>query len=145
MTNPHTHDNLDLAAKAQELADNELAGLLDRTAAKSVAITCATTRDLTEARDALDGVSPTRYGRPHSHSSIALRSKPGDPPRSAATPGGRRHLGVGEYEPMRAGGPIPSAREPSRARSPLTAVLATMERGHAVRPSRWTRRRGSFR
>jgi hypothetical protein len=58
LTNPHTHDNLDLAAKAQELADNELAGLLDRTAAKSVAITCATTRDLTEAREALDGVSP---------------------------------------------------------------------------------------
>jgi hypothetical protein len=58
LTNPHTNDNLDLAAKAQELADNELAGLLDRTAAKSVAITCATTRDLAEARDALGGVSP---------------------------------------------------------------------------------------
>ncbi|MCT9935093.1 hypothetical protein N5079_33300 [Planotetraspora sp. A-T 1434] len=53
-----TKDNLDVAASAQELADSAPAGSLSHAAAKSVAITCATTRDLAEARAALDGITP---------------------------------------------------------------------------------------
>jgi hypothetical protein len=51
-------DNLDLAAIAQELADHAPAGSLTATAAASVAITCATTRDFAQARAVLDGVTP---------------------------------------------------------------------------------------
>ncbi|MET7459534.1 hypothetical protein [Nonomuraea sp. NPDC005501] len=51
-------DNLDLAASAQELADAAPAGSLDRTAATSVAITLATTRDANHARQTLDGLAP---------------------------------------------------------------------------------------
>jgi hypothetical protein len=51
-------DNLDLAANAQELADAAPAGSLDRAAASSVAITLATTRDITQARQTLDGLTP---------------------------------------------------------------------------------------
>ncbi|MEU4578285.1 hypothetical protein ACBI99_32370 [Nonomuraea sp. ATR24] len=51
-------DNLDLAASAQQLADAAPAGSLDRAAAKSVAITLATTRDIAQARQTLDGVTP---------------------------------------------------------------------------------------
>ncbi|WP_049559996.1 hypothetical protein [Nonomuraea sp. SBT364] len=51
-------DNLDLAANAQQLADAAPAGSLDRAAASSVAITLATTRDITQARQTLDGVAP---------------------------------------------------------------------------------------
>jgi hypothetical protein len=51
-------DNLDLAARAREVADNAPAGSLQRAAAGSVAVTCATTRNVAEARDVLDGVSP---------------------------------------------------------------------------------------
>jgi hypothetical protein len=58
LTNPHTSDNLDLASRAQKLADDASTGSLGQVAAKSVAITCATTRDLAEARDTLGGVSP---------------------------------------------------------------------------------------
>ncbi len=53
-----TRDNLDLAASAQEMADTAPAGSVDRAAASSVAITCATTRDIAQARNALDGVTP---------------------------------------------------------------------------------------
>ncbi|GAA3648408.1 hypothetical protein GCM10022224_008940 [Nonomuraea antimicrobica] len=51
-------DNLDLAASAQELADAAPTGSIDRAAASSVAITLATTRDITDARKTLDGVTP---------------------------------------------------------------------------------------
>ncbi|QYC45295.1 hypothetical protein Nocox_38725 [Nonomuraea coxensis DSM 45129] len=51
-------DNLDLAASAQELADAAPTGSIDRAAASSVAITLATTRDITQARETLDGLSP---------------------------------------------------------------------------------------
>ncbi|MFG1948843.1 hypothetical protein [Nonomuraea sp. NPDC048826] len=51
-------DNLDLAANAQELADAAPAGSVDRAAASSVAITLATTRDIAQARQTLDGLSP---------------------------------------------------------------------------------------
>ncbi|MEU5861735.1 MULTISPECIES: hypothetical protein [unclassified Nonomuraea] len=51
-------DNLDLAASAQQLADAAPTGSIDRAAASSVAITLATTRDITDARQALDGLSP---------------------------------------------------------------------------------------
>jgi hypothetical protein len=51
-------DNLDLAATAREIADGSPAGSLSHAAATSVAITCATTRDLPEARAVLDGVTP---------------------------------------------------------------------------------------
>lgn len=51
-------DNLDLAASAQELAERAPAGSLDRTAAHSVAITLATTRDPGQARQTLAGLNP---------------------------------------------------------------------------------------
>ncbi|GAA1638294.1 hypothetical protein AB0C27_35215 [Nonomuraea sp. NPDC048882] len=51
-------DNLDLAASAQELADAAPTGSIDRAAASSVAITLATTRDISDARKTLDGLSP---------------------------------------------------------------------------------------
>ncbi|MFD1536882.1 hypothetical protein [Nonomuraea guangzhouensis] len=51
-------DNLDLAASAQQLADAAPAGSLDRAAAASVAITLATTRDVIQARQTLDGLAP---------------------------------------------------------------------------------------
>ncbi|WP_405149677.1 hypothetical protein OG589_15330 [Sphaerisporangium sp. NBC_01403] len=56
-TAPRT-DNLDLATTAREIADSVPAGSLSHAAATSVAITCATTRDISEARAALDGVTP---------------------------------------------------------------------------------------
>jgi hypothetical protein len=51
-------DNLDLATVARELADRQPVGTLDHSAATSVAITCATTRDAAEARAALGGITP---------------------------------------------------------------------------------------
>ncbi|MFI7634968.1 hypothetical protein [Nonomuraea sp. NPDC049400] len=51
-------DNLDLAASAQELADAAPTGSIDHAAASSVAITLATTRDISHARETLDGVAP---------------------------------------------------------------------------------------
>ncbi|MBG0830681.1 hypothetical protein HS041_23235 [Planomonospora sp. ID67723] len=58
MTASSERDNLDLAATAQELADNAQAGSIDHAAAASVAITCATTRDITHARTVLGGLTP---------------------------------------------------------------------------------------
>jgi hypothetical protein len=53
-----TTDNLDLAARAREVADRAPAGSLQRAAAGSVAVTCATTRTVDQARSTLDGVTP---------------------------------------------------------------------------------------
>ncbi|MCW2880667.1 MAG: hypothetical protein JWQ95_4767 [Sphaerisporangium sp.] len=58
MTSAPRTDNLDLATTAREMADNAPAGSLSHAAATSVAITCATTRDVSEARAALGGVTP---------------------------------------------------------------------------------------
>ncbi|MCW2898717.1 MAG: hypothetical protein JWO67_982 [Streptosporangiaceae bacterium] len=58
MTSSGTRDNLELAASARELADNAPNGSLAQAAAGSVAVTCATTRDLAEARTTLEGVTP---------------------------------------------------------------------------------------
>lgn len=51
-------DNLDVAMRARELADDASPGSLRQAAAGSVAVACATTRDLKEARMALEGVNP---------------------------------------------------------------------------------------
>jgi hypothetical protein len=53
-----SRDNLDLAATAEQLAESAPTGSLQHAAAKSVAITFATTRDLAQARAALDGLAP---------------------------------------------------------------------------------------
>ncbi|MEV5408745.1 hypothetical protein AB0K60_07900 [Thermopolyspora sp. NPDC052614] len=53
-----TRENLDLAASAREIADNAPAGSLQQAAAGSVAVTCATTRTVAEARTVLEGVTP---------------------------------------------------------------------------------------
>ncbi len=58
MTTSPATDNLDLAATAREMADSQPAGTLGHTAAASVAITFATTRDIESARDVLGGVTP---------------------------------------------------------------------------------------
>ncbi|WP_394302117.1 hypothetical protein [Sphaerimonospora cavernae] len=58
LTGSFSRDNLDLAASAQELADRAPAGSLHHAAARSVAITCATTRDADQARTTLDGLTP---------------------------------------------------------------------------------------
>lgn len=58
MTARRTRDNLDLAASAREIADSAPAGSLEQAAAGSVAVTCATTRTIGDARTALDGVTP---------------------------------------------------------------------------------------
>ncbi|WP_433500755.1 hypothetical protein ACQP1K_10875 [Sphaerimonospora sp. CA-214678] len=58
MTGSFSRDNLDLAASAQEIADSMPEGSLHHTAARSVAITCATTRDAAHARTTLDGLTP---------------------------------------------------------------------------------------
>ncbi|GII78822.1 hypothetical protein Sru01_38040 [Sphaerisporangium rufum] len=58
MTTAPRIDNLDLATSARRLADDAPTGSLAHAAATSVAITCATTRDVAEARAALDGVTP---------------------------------------------------------------------------------------
>ncbi|GIH61437.1 MULTISPECIES: hypothetical protein [Microbispora] len=58
MTTPFGKDNLDLAASAEALADSAPTGSLRHAAAKSVAITFATTRDADHARSTLNGISP---------------------------------------------------------------------------------------
>ncbi|GAA2098016.1 hypothetical protein [Actinomadura alba] len=58
MTASGTSDNLDLAASAREIADGAPAGSVQQAAAGSVAVTCATTRSLAEARSVLGGVKP---------------------------------------------------------------------------------------
>lgn len=56
-------DNLDLAVSARELADGAPPGSLEKAAAGSVAVTCATTRNVIEARSVLDGVIPVEVRR----------------------------------------------------------------------------------
>lgn len=58
LTASDTRDNLELAASAREIADSAPDGSLQQAAAGSVAVTCATTRSLAEARSVLDGVTP---------------------------------------------------------------------------------------
>jgi hypothetical protein len=58
LTAPGTRDILDVAANARQIADGAPAGSLELAAAGSVAVTCATTRDIAEARSVLDGVTP---------------------------------------------------------------------------------------
>lgn len=56
-------DNLDLAERAREIADGEPAGSPRHAAAGAVAVTCATTRDIVEARAVLEGVTPAEVRR----------------------------------------------------------------------------------
>jgi hypothetical protein len=58
LTTKFGKDNLDLAASAEALADSAPTGSLRHAAAKSVAITFATTRDAAQARSTLNGISP---------------------------------------------------------------------------------------
>ncbi|MEV0398520.1 hypothetical protein [Actinoallomurus sp. NPDC050550] len=58
MSSPSTKDNLDLAESARDLADQAPAGSLEKAAAGSVAVTCATTRDFEQARTVLGGLVP---------------------------------------------------------------------------------------
>jgi hypothetical protein len=58
LSSPSTKDNLDLAESARDLADRAPAGSLEKAAAGSVAVTCATTRDFEQARTVLGGVVP---------------------------------------------------------------------------------------
>ena len=56
-------ENLDLAATARRIADSAPAGSLEQAAAGSVAVTCATTRNVAEARSVLTGVTPEEVRR----------------------------------------------------------------------------------
>jgi hypothetical protein len=58
VTSFNPKDNLDLAETARELADNAPHGSLQQAAAGSVAVSCATTRDVDQARDVLNGITP---------------------------------------------------------------------------------------
>lgn len=64
MSTANTQDNLALATTARELADRAPAGSLEAAVAGSVAVTCATTRTLDEARDVLGGLHPEEVRRP---------------------------------------------------------------------------------
>jgi hypothetical protein len=64
VSTPRTRDNLDLATTAREMADRAPAGSLEKAVAGSVAVTCATTRTLDEARDVLGGIVPVEVRRP---------------------------------------------------------------------------------
>jgi hypothetical protein len=55
---PDSRDNLELAENARQIADSAPAGSVERAAAGSVAVTCATTRSLNEAQTVLEGVTP---------------------------------------------------------------------------------------
>lgn len=58
MTASHTKDNLDLAESARAMADTAPAGSVQRAAAGSVAVSCATTRDVAHAQAVLEGITP---------------------------------------------------------------------------------------
>jgi hypothetical protein len=64
VSTPKTQDNLDLATTAREMADRAPAGSLEKAVAGSVAVTCATTRTVEEARDVLGGIVPVEVRRP---------------------------------------------------------------------------------
>jgi hypothetical protein len=53
-----TVDNLDLAEKARAMADGAPTGSMAKAAAGSVAVACATTRTLDDARAVLAGIVP---------------------------------------------------------------------------------------
>ena len=76
MSSPSTKDNLDLAENAQHIADRAPAGSLEKAAAGSVAVTCATTRDLAHARTAYDGLAaePFDFGQPDA--AVAPQQRP---------------------------------------------------------------------
>jgi hypothetical protein len=57
-------DNLDLAATAREAADRAPDGSFEKAVAGSVAVTCATTRTLDDARHVLGGIVPEEVRRP---------------------------------------------------------------------------------
>ena len=64
MSTPRTRDNLDLATAAREMADRAPAGSFEKAVAGSVAVTCATTRTLDEARGVLGGIVPVEVRKP---------------------------------------------------------------------------------
>jgi hypothetical protein len=64
VSTPRTRDNLDLATTAREMADRAPAGSFEKAVAGSVAVTCATTRTLDEARDVLAGIVPVEVRLP---------------------------------------------------------------------------------
>jgi hypothetical protein len=64
VSTPKTRDNLDLATTAREMADRAPAGSFEKAVAGSVAVTCATTRTIEEARDVLGGIVPVEVRRP---------------------------------------------------------------------------------
>ena len=58
MSATQTIDNLEIAARARQISDSAPAGSLEQAAAGSVAVTCATTRTVAEAKTVLEGVQP---------------------------------------------------------------------------------------
>jgi hypothetical protein len=64
VSTPRTRDNLDLATTAREMADRAPAGSFEKAVAGSVAVTCATTRTIDEARDVLGGIVPVEVRKP---------------------------------------------------------------------------------
>ncbi|MEV0972631.1 hypothetical protein [Microtetraspora glauca] len=75
-------DNLDVATSAREMADNAPPGSLHQAAATSVAISCATARDIDQARVALDGITPdeVRQAAIEIFDRLAASDAPGDEP-----------------------------------------------------------------
>jgi hypothetical protein len=63
LTTPSARDILDLAESAREIADSAPLGSPRQAAAGAVAVTCATTRDVTQARTVLEGVTPVEVRR----------------------------------------------------------------------------------
>jgi hypothetical protein len=64
LSTPYTRDNLDLAATAREAADRAPDGSLEKAVAGSVAVTCATTRTVDDARHVLRGIVPPEVRKP---------------------------------------------------------------------------------
>jgi hypothetical protein len=64
LSTPSKRDNLDLATTARKIADSAPAGTLEKAVAGSVAVTCATTRTIDEARSVLGGVIPEEVRQP---------------------------------------------------------------------------------
>jgi hypothetical protein len=57
-------DNLELAATARDAADRAPDGSFEKAVAGSVAVTCATTRTLDDARHVLGGIVPEEVRKP---------------------------------------------------------------------------------
>jgi hypothetical protein len=64
LTTPYLRDNLDLAATAREAADRAPDGSFEKAVAGSVAVTCATTRSIDDARQVLGGIVPEEVRQP---------------------------------------------------------------------------------